>query len=361
MVNEVAGEQWLDADAVPLRRLQPAQRSAAAAAQAGDRRLRRPRLRDGGLTWSRRRLRVRPGAGVARHRAAAAVLRDLRRRRVPRRRAARRSRRSTPPTRRRSPRSPRPARPTSTTRSRAARRAYDGVWGRMPGRERAKYLFRIARAIQERARELAVLESLDNGKPIRESRDVDIPLAAAHFFYYAGWADKLRARRLRPDAAADRRRRADHPVELPAADGRVEDRARARRRQHGRAQAGRDDAADGADARRDHRRGRPAAGRRQHPRRRPGDRAGDRRARRHRQDRVHRLDRGRQGSSSAAIAGTGQAAARSSSAARPPTSCSTTPRSTRPSRASSTGSSSTRATSAAPARACSSRSRSPTR
>jgi aldehyde dehydrogenase (NAD+) len=74
---------------------------------------------------------------------------------------------------------------------RSARRAYDDVWSSMPGRERAKYLFRIARAIQERGRELAVLESLDNGKPIRESRDTDIPLAAAHFFYYAGWADKL--------------------------------------------------------------------------------------------------------------------------------------------------------------------------
>ncbi|HEY3471114.1 MAG TPA: aldehyde dehydrogenase family protein [Amycolatopsis sp.] len=73
----------------------------------------------------------------------------------------------------------------------AARAAYDGVWGRMPGRDRAKCLFRIARIIQERARELAVLESLDNGKPIRESRDVDVPLVAAHFFYYAGWADKL--------------------------------------------------------------------------------------------------------------------------------------------------------------------------
>jgi aldehyde dehydrogenase (NAD+) len=73
----------------------------------------------------------------------------------------------------------------------AARKAADGVWGRMPGRERAKYLFRIARAIQERGRELAVLESLDNGKPIREARDVDIPTAAAHFFYHAGWADKL--------------------------------------------------------------------------------------------------------------------------------------------------------------------------
>ena len=74
---------------------------------------------------------------------------------------------------------------------RAARRAFDGPWSAMSGAERGKYLFRIARAIQERGRELAVLESLDNGKPIRESRDVDIPTAAAHFFYYAGWADKL--------------------------------------------------------------------------------------------------------------------------------------------------------------------------
>ena len=69
--------------------------------------------------------------------------------------------------------------------------AYDPVWSRMPGSERAKYLFRIARIIQERGRELAVLESIDNGKPIKESRDVDVPIAAAHFFYYAGWADKL--------------------------------------------------------------------------------------------------------------------------------------------------------------------------
>jgi aldehyde dehydrogenase (NAD+) len=73
----------------------------------------------------------------------------------------------------------------------AARRAYESIWGPMPGAERAKYLFRIARLIQERSRELAVLESIDNGKPIRESRDVDVPLVAAHFFYYAGWADKL--------------------------------------------------------------------------------------------------------------------------------------------------------------------------
>jgi aldehyde dehydrogenase (NAD+) len=74
---------------------------------------------------------------------------------------------------------------------RAARRAYDGGWGVMPGRQRAKYLYRIARVLQERAREFAVLESLNGGKPIKESRDVDVPLAAAHFFYHAGWADKL--------------------------------------------------------------------------------------------------------------------------------------------------------------------------
>jgi acyl-CoA reductase-like NAD-dependent aldehyde dehydrogenase len=73
----------------------------------------------------------------------------------------------------------------------AARRAFTGAWGRMSGADRGKYLFRIARILQERAREFAVLESLDNGKPIRESRDVDVPLAAAHFFYHAGWADKL--------------------------------------------------------------------------------------------------------------------------------------------------------------------------
>ncbi|SDH39989.1 aldehyde dehydrogenase family protein [Microbacterium pygmaeum] len=73
----------------------------------------------------------------------------------------------------------------------AARRAYDRSWSRMSGRDRGKYLFRIARLVQERARELAVAESLDNGKPIKESRDVDVPLVAAWFFYYAGWADKL--------------------------------------------------------------------------------------------------------------------------------------------------------------------------
>ncbi|MFJ4535805.1 aldehyde dehydrogenase family protein [Streptomyces tibetensis] len=72
----------------------------------------------------------------------------------------------------------------------AARRAFE-KWSALPGSERAKYLFRIARIIQERSRELAVLETLDNGKPIKETRDADLPLVAAHFFYYAGWADKL--------------------------------------------------------------------------------------------------------------------------------------------------------------------------
>ncbi len=81
----------------------------------------------------------------------------------------------------------------------AARSAQEQVWGPMPGSERAKYLYRVARQLQERSREFAVLESLDNGKPIKESRDVDIPLAAAHFFYYAGWADKLEYAGFGPD------------------------------------------------------------------------------------------------------------------------------------------------------------------
>src|SRR5437870_12047800 len=73
----------------------------------------------------------------------------------------------------------------------SARRAYNNVWSKMPGRERGKYLYRIARLIQEKSRELAVLETMDGGKPIKESRDIDLPLVAAHFFYYAGCADKL--------------------------------------------------------------------------------------------------------------------------------------------------------------------------
>ena len=73
----------------------------------------------------------------------------------------------------------------------AARKAYDNVWSKMDSAERGKYIYRIARLIQERAREFSVIETMDGGKPIRESRDIDIPLVSAHFFYYAGWADKL--------------------------------------------------------------------------------------------------------------------------------------------------------------------------
>jgi len=73
----------------------------------------------------------------------------------------------------------------------AAKKAFETVWGKMPGRERAKYIYRIARLLQDRAREFAVAETMDGGKPIKESRDFDVPMAAAHFFYHAGWADKL--------------------------------------------------------------------------------------------------------------------------------------------------------------------------
>ncbi|WP_035781002.1 aldehyde dehydrogenase family protein [Arthrobacter sp. H14] len=81
----------------------------------------------------------------------------------------------------------------------AARKAYERTWSKLSGADRGKYLFRIARLVQERSRELAVAESLDNGKPIKESRDVDIPMVAAWFFYYAGWADKLDYAGLGPD------------------------------------------------------------------------------------------------------------------------------------------------------------------
>ena len=84
----------------------------------------------------------------------------------------------------------------------AARRAYDRTWSKLSGADRGKYLYRIARLVQERARELAVAESLDNGKPIKESRDVDVPLVAAWFFYYAGWADKLDYAGLGPNPRA---------------------------------------------------------------------------------------------------------------------------------------------------------------
>jgi len=97
----------------------------------------------------------------------------------------------------------------------AARHAYETAWSKTTGAERSKYLFRIARLIQERARELAVVETLDNGKPIRESRDVDVPLAAAHFFYYAGWADKLDHAGFGADPRPIGVAGPNHPLELP--------------------------------------------------------------------------------------------------------------------------------------------------
>ena len=242
----------------------------------------------------------------------------------------------------------------------AAREAFENGWSALPRPERAKYLFRIARILQERAREFAVLESLDGGKPIKESRDVDLPLAAAHFFYYAGWADKLEYAFPNRAAAAARRRRPDHPVELPAADAGVEDRARARLRQHGRAQAGRDDAADRAALLRRPAPGRAAAGRRQHRHRRRRDRRRARRAPGRRQGRVHRLDRGRQGDPARARGHRQEADARARRQGGEHR-LRRRARSTRRSRGSSTASTSTRATSAAPARGCSCRSRSTSR
>ena len=104
----------------------------------------------------------------------------------------------------------------------AARAAYDNVWSKMAPAERSKYIYRIARMMQERAREFSVIETLDGGKPIRESRDVDVPIAAAHFFYYAGWADKLDyafpGRKPKPSWRCG----TDHSLELPATHGRME-------------------------------------------------------------------------------------------------------------------------------------------
>ena len=265
-----------------------------------------------------------------RRRARAVVLDDLARR--PRRRS-RRSRRRTRPTSTR----PSPRRAAPTTRP----------GRRCQGRDRGKYLFRIARLVQERARELAVAESLDNGKPIKESRDVDVPLVAAWFFYYAGWADKLDyaglganpralgvaaqvipwnfpllmlAWKIAPALAAG------NTVVLKPAEttplsallfAEILQQADlpARRREH-RHRRGRDRRGAGRGIRmstRSRSPARPASAARS-PRRSPAP------ARR----------------------------SPSSSAARRRTSSSTTPRSTRPSRASSTASSSTRATSAAP-------------
>ena len=141
----------------------------------------------------------------------------------------------------------------------AARRAYSRVWSQMSGAERGKYLFRIARIIQERAREIAVLESIDNGKPIKESRDVDIPNAAAWFFYYAGWADKLEHAGFGPDPQPMGVAGQVIPWNFPFLMLVLEDRPGPGRGQHGRAQAGRDHAAHRPAVRGDLPAGRPAA------------------------------------------------------------------------------------------------------
>lgn len=104
----------------------------------------------------------------------------------------------------------------------AARAAHSGVWSKMPAAERGKYLYRIARILQEKARELAVIESMDGGKPIRESRDIDVPLAAAHFFYYAGWADKIEYVLSGRKSPFARSGGTNHPLEFPAPDGGME-------------------------------------------------------------------------------------------------------------------------------------------
>jgi acyl-CoA reductase-like NAD-dependent aldehyde dehydrogenase len=97
--------------------------------------------------------------------------------------------------------------------------AHRKVWSRLPGRERGKFLYRIARLLQEKARELAVLESMDGGKTIKESRDIDLPLVAAHFFYYAGWGGQASVCLSRASPTFARRSRSDHSLEFPAPHG----------------------------------------------------------------------------------------------------------------------------------------------
>ena len=141
----------------------------------------------------------------------------------------------------------------------AARRAFTR-WSKVPGAERGKYLFRIARIIQERSRELAVLESIDNGKPIKETRDVDLPLVAAYFFHNAGWADKLDWAGLGPDPQPLGVAGQVIPWNFPLLMLSWKIARCAGMWQHRRAEAGRDHAAHRAGVRRDLPAGRPAAG-----------------------------------------------------------------------------------------------------
>jgi hypothetical protein len=200
--------------------------------------------------------------------------------------------RSTPPPRSRSPRSlaDEGRRPGGV----AARKAF-GDWSKLaPGAERAKYLFRIARLVQERSRELAVLETRDGGKPIRESRDVDLPLVAAHFFYTpdgpTSSSTPFPASMPKPLGVAGQVIPWNFPLLMLAwkvAPG-------PRRRQHGGAQAGRDHAAVGTPLSPDLRRSRAAPGVFNVVTGCRGDRCGGGRSRRRRQGGLHRLDRGRQ-------------------------------------------------------------------
>ena len=191
----------------------------------------------------------------------------------------------------------------------AARAALDGPWAAMSARDRGRLVWKIGERLMERADEIARLETLHNGKPIFESRQIEVPGAAECFQYFAGWADKIHGETIPVAwqlphlhaARAGRRRRGDRAVELPAAADGVEGRAGARLRQHRHHQAGEPDAADGDRARRGRGRSRPAA-RRAQRRHRPRieGRADARRASRHRQDRVHRRHVHRQRASCAA-------------------------------------------------------------
>ena len=266
---------------------------------------------------------------------------------IRRRRAAASAPTINPATESRSPRSRSPAPRTSRAPS-PPPRAAQPKWAALPALERGKYLFRIARLIQERARELAIVETIDGGKPIRESRDSDIPLAAAHFFHYAGgptsWPTGSRV-----GIAAAGRRRPDRAVELPADDGRVEARAALA--------CGNTAILEPAEttpltalllAEICQEAELPPAWSHRHRRRRDRRRARARRG--HRQGRLHGLDRGRQGHPGRA--GRPRRRLTLELGGKRPTSCSRTPRSTRRSRRSSRASSSTRATCAAPARGC---------
>ena len=164
-------------------------------------------------------------------------------------------------------------------------------WSGQSGYQRSKVLYAIGRAMQRHQRLFAVLESIDNGKPIRESRDIDVPLAIRHFIHHAGWAQALD--REFPDHRPAGVVGPGDPVEFPAADARLENRAGTRRRLHGGAEAGGVHAADGDSVRADLRERRRTEGRRQYRAGRPRGGRGTGRASRRPEDRLHRLVGGR--------------------------------------------------------------------